>query len=69
MNKLCDNCIKADVCKFKEEYMKAVKDIQAITERKNVFIKTNVSCEKWREYQITSRGEVKLGQGIPVKMG
>ena len=49
--------------------MKAVKDIQAISERKNVFIKTNVSCEKWREYQITSRGEVKLGQGVLVKMG
>lgn len=69
MNKICDNCIKADVCKFKEEYMKAIKDIQDISERTNVFIRTNVSCEKWREYQIASRGEVKLGQGVPVKMG
>lgn len=69
MNELCDNCIKSDVCKFKEECMKAVKDIQNVSEKTNVFIKTTVSCEKWRKYQIANRGEVKLGQGVPVKMG
>lgn len=69
MSKICDGCIKADVCMFKKECTKAIKDIQNICERTNVFIKVDISCEKQKGYQITNRGEVKLGQGVPVKMG
>ncbi len=69
MNKICDGCIKADVCMFKEECIKAIKDIQGICERKNVFIKADISCEKQKGYQITNRGEVDLEKGVKVMMG
>lgn len=45
--KICENCTKEDVCKYKEECMKAVKDILDIGKRKNVFIKTEINCSKW----------------------
>lgn len=45
--KICENCNKEDVCKYKEDYMKAVKDILDIEGRKNVFIKTEINCKKW----------------------
>lgn len=45
--KICENCNKEDVCKFKEECMKAVKDILDIEGRTNVFIKTHIDCKKW----------------------
>jgi len=69
MSKICDGCIKADVCMFKEECMKAVKDIQDICGRTNVFIKADISCEKRKGYQITNRGEINLGKGVKVTMG
>ena len=45
--KICENCDKADVCKYQEECMKAVKDILDIESRENVFIKTHINCKKW----------------------
>lgn len=45
--KICENCDKEDVCKYKEDCMKAVKDILDIEGRKNVFIKTEINCKKW----------------------
>lgn len=45
--KICENCDKEDVCMYKEEYMKAVKDILDIEGRTNVFIKTHIDCKKW----------------------
>ena len=46
-NKICDTCCKDDVCMYKEELAKAVKDIMLISDRVNVFIDTDVKCKKW----------------------
>lgn len=54
---------------YKKECTKAIKDIQSICERTNVFIKVDISCEKQKGYQITNRGEINLGKGVEVKMG
>ena len=45
--KICENCTKEDVCKYKEECMRAVKDILDIEDRSNVFIKTEIRCKRW----------------------
>lgn len=45
--KICENCDKEDVCMYKEECMKAVKDISDIESRTNVFIRTHINCKKW----------------------
>lgn len=45
--KICENCDKEDVCMYKEECIKAVKDILDIEGRTNVFIKTHIDCKKW----------------------
>lgn len=47
--RICENCDKEDVCKYKEECMKAVKDILDIESRTNVFIRTHIDCKKWSE--------------------
>ena len=44
--KICENCDKEDVCMYRDECMKAVKDILDIEERTNVFIKTHIECKK-----------------------
>ena len=44
--KICENCDKEDVCMYRDECMKAVKDILDIEERTNVFIKTHTECKK-----------------------
>lgn len=46
-NRICDTCCKDDVCIYKEELEKAVKDIMLISDRVNVFIDTDVKCKKW----------------------
>ena len=46
-NKICDTCIKEDVCMYKSEVCKAVEDIKDISERVNVFINTNIECQKY----------------------
>ena len=46
-NRICDTCSKEDVCMYKEELAKAVKDIMQISDRTNVFIDTDVKCKKW----------------------
>ena len=46
-NRICDTCSKEDVCMYKEELAKAVKDIMQISDRVNVFIDTDVKCKKW----------------------
>lgn len=46
-DKICDTCIKQDVCMFKDECTKAVKDIRLIAERTNIFIDTDIRCKKW----------------------
>ena len=46
-NRICDTCSKEDVCMYKEELAKAVKDITQISDRINVFIDIDVKCKKW----------------------
>ena len=46
-NRICDTCSKEDVCMYKEELAKAVKDIMQISDRTNVFINADVKCQKW----------------------
>lgn len=46
-NRICDTCIKEDVCIYKGELAKAAKDITQISERVNVFIDTDIRCKKW----------------------
>lgn len=53
----CLNCIKEDVCTYKDECMKAVKDISDIKERANVFIETEIRCKKWNSNDIHYRGK------------
>ena len=50
--KNCENCDKEDVCMYKEECMKAVKDILDIESRTNVFIRTNINCKKWSKKSV-----------------
>ena len=46
-NRICDTCSKEDVCMYKEELAKAVKDIMQIVDRTNVFVDADVKCKKW----------------------
>lgn len=46
-DRICNTCIKQDVCMFKSECIKAAKDISLIAERTNVFIDTDIRCKKW----------------------
>ena len=46
-DRICDTCNKEDVCMYKSELVKAAKDITQISERKNVFIDTDIRCKKW----------------------
>ena len=46
-NKVCDTCIKEDVCLYKNECKAAVDAINDISSKKNVFIDTAIKCKKW----------------------
>ena len=46
-DRICDTCIKEDVCIYKGEWAQAAKDITQISERVNVFIDTDIRCKKW----------------------
>ena len=46
-NRICDTCSKEDVCMYKEELAKVVKDIMQISDRTNVFVDIDVKCKKW----------------------
>lgn len=50
--KICENCDKEDVCMYKEECIKAIKDILDIESRTNVFIKTHIDCKKWSKKSV-----------------
>lgn len=43
----CDSCIKSGVCSIKDEFKRAVKDIDEISSRSNVFISTDIKCDKY----------------------
>lgn len=46
-HRICDTCCKEDVCIYKKECSKAVLDIADIMKRTNVFIDTEIHCDKW----------------------
>ena len=46
-NRVCNSCKKNDVCMYKSELERAVTDIEKVSERTNVFIKTNITCKNW----------------------
>ncbi len=48
-DRICDTCIKEDVCMYKAELAQAAKEIIQISERTNVFIDTDIRCKKWSE--------------------
>lgn len=66
-NKICESCVKEDVCQYKEECMKAVKDIESIKDRLNVFISADLMCKKWNErpsVNVINWGHVLRGENI-----
>lgn len=46
-DRICNTCNKEDVCMYKAELAQAAKEITQISERKNVFIDTDIKCKKW----------------------
>ena len=46
-DRICDTCIKEDVCMYKGDLAQAAKEIAQISERVNVFIDTDIRCKKW----------------------
>ena len=46
-DRVCDTCIKEDVCVLCNELNKAINEIKDISGRTGVFIDTTVKCQKW----------------------
>ena len=46
-DRICDTCIKADVCMLSSDLHNAVDSIKEISERTGVFIDTDIRCKKW----------------------
>ena len=63
-DRICDTCNKEDVCMYKSELVKAAKDITQISERKNVFIDTDIRCKKWSGKVVNAREAVPLEERI-----
>ena len=59
-DKICDTCIKEDVCMYKGELAQAAKEITQISERVNVFIDTDIRCKKWS-------GKVSNYRGLEIR--
>ena len=53
-DKICDTCIKADVCMYKGELVQAANEIARISERINVFINTDIRCKNWSSKKISN---------------
>ena len=53
-DKICDTCIKADVCMYKGELVQAANEIARISERVNVFINTDICCKNWSSKKISN---------------
>lgn len=45
-NRIYDTCSKEDVCMYKEELAKVLKDIMQILDRANIFIDADIKCKK-----------------------
>ena len=56
-DRICDTCDKEDVCMYKGELAQAAKEITQISERVNVFIDTDIRCQKWSGKVVNIRGK------------
>ena len=63
-DRICDTCNKEDVCMYKGELAQAAKEITQISERKNVFIDTDIRCKKWSGKVVNAREAVPLEERI-----
>ena len=63
-DRICDTCNKEDVCMYKGELVKATKEITQISERKNVFIDTDIRCKKWSGKVVNAREAIPLEERI-----
>lgn len=77
MSKICDTCIKEDVCKFREEFIDTVNKIGKIQEETNL-VQTDISCKKYnkkynagynRKSNFRKDSSLDFGNDVPVKMG
>ena len=55
-DRICDTCIKADVCMLSSDLHNAVDNIKEISERTGVFIDTDIRCKKWSSKVSNYRG-------------
>ena len=63
-DRICDTCIKEDVCIYKGELAQAAKEITQISERVNVFIDTDIRCKKWSGKVVNTRDAIPLEDRI-----
>ena len=63
-DRICDTCDNEDVCMYKGELAQAAKEITQISERKNVFIDTDIRCKKWSGKVVNAREAVPLEERI-----
>ena len=63
-DRICDTCNKEDVCMYKGELAQVAKEITQISERKNVFIDTDIRCKKWSGKVVNAREAVPLEERI-----
>lgn len=61
--RLCDTCIKADVCKYKDEVMKNQNEILARVVTSVFCLKVQLSCEKWRGELDNANAGAAYGSG------
>lgn len=56
MSKLCEDCIKSDVCSLKEETMRNVNHLNNIAamDSKNLWL--DITCKKWEHIITNKRG-------------
>ena len=55
-DRVCDTCVKEDVCMLCNDLHKAMNDIKDISGRTGVFIDTTVKCQKWAGKVVNPRG-------------
>lgn len=55
-DRICNTCIKEDVCMYKAELAQAAKEITQISEKTNVFVDVDIRCKKWSGKTVNYRG-------------
>jgi hypothetical protein len=52
----CDTCIKNDVCKIRDDTLRAINEAEKVQDRTNTFITIEVTCNKSAPMQPINRG-------------